>query len=151
LKLIRTPGLLHPIIQLLYAVEWEQPAIVAAALAQAAVHKDNLKDLLVRSEAEADASPAPMPPILDLFAEARANKKLRDYLTEADGPNTRILTTEGIEDLLALARKVKVGEAELARRTAEMVQAGLYVASCAAAAGGGQGGGKEPRYDFFLM
>ncbi|SPN97214.1 related to HypA-like protein [Cephalotrichum gorgonifer] len=144
-------GLLHPIIQLMYGVEWEQPAIVAAALAQAAVHKDTHKDLFTLSDAAAAKVSAPMPAILDLFAEARANEKLKTYLTDPDGPNTSILITQGIDDTVALVKRVRIGEAELEERTAEMIHAAVLVASSAAAAGGGQGGNREPRYDFFLM
>lgn len=134
----------------MFGIEWEQPAIIAAALAQAAVHKDNLSNFLTLSEAAAATSPQ-MPPILDLFADARANEKLKSYVTTTDGPNTRNLVTEGIEDVLELTKRVRVREGELEERTAEMVHASLYVASAAAAAGGGQGGNKEPRYDFYLM
>lgn len=137
-------------IQLMFGIEWEQPAIIAAALAQAAVHKDSVGNFLKLSEAAAETSPE-MPPILDLFEEVRNNEKLRSYVTTVDGPNTTNLVTEGIEDAVEMAKKVRVRESELEERTAEMVHASLYVASAAAAAGGGQGGDKEPRYDFYLM
>lgn len=136
----------------MFGVEWEQPIIVAAALAQAAVHKDTFHQVFIRSDdAASDPSAAPMPAMLDLFAEARASDKLKSYLGDADGPNTLNLITRGLDDVVKLTGKVRVGEEELEKRTAEMVHAALYVAACAAAAGGGQGGKKEPRYDFFLM
>lgn len=143
-------GLLHPIIQLMYGVEWEQPAIIAAALAQAAVHKDTLNALLTRSD-EVAKSARPMPPILDFVADAGRDDKLKSYVTTVDGPNSRNIATEGLEDALKLVGRVKVGEADLEERTAEMIHAAVYVASCAAAAGGGRGGNKEPRYDFYTM
>lgn len=134
----------------MYGIEWEQPMIIAAALAQAAVHKDTLNVMLTRSD-EAAKSAGPMPPILDLIAEASRDEKLKRHVTTVDGPNSRNLTTEGLEDVLKLVGRVKVGEGDVEEKTAEMVHAGIVVASCAAAAGGGQGGNKEPRYDFYTM
>lgn len=134
----------------MYGVEWEQPAIIAAALAQAAVHKDNLNGILTRSD-EAAKSAGPMPPILDLVAEASRDEKLHSYVTTVDGPNSRNLTTEGLEDVLKLVGRVKVGEDEVDEKTAEMMHAAVVVASSAAAAGGGKGGNKEARYDFYTM
>ena len=135
----------------MFGIEWEQPAIIAAALAQAAVHQDTLGYFFKRSEAAAADSPE-MPPILDLFAEAQRSEKLKSYVTTVDGPNTTNLVTDGIEHAVELAKKVRVREGELEERTAEMLHASVYVASSAAAAGGGgEGGDKEPRYDFYLM
>ena len=134
----------------MFGIEWEQPAIIAAALAQAAVHKDSLGNFLKLSDAAAAQAPQ-MPPILDLFAEVRENEKLKSHVTTVDGPNTANLVTKGIEDAVEMAKRVRVREGELDERTAEMTQASLYVAASAAVAGGGQGGDKEPRYDFYLM
>ncbi|KID77513.1 hypothetical protein MBR_03832, partial [Metarhizium brunneum ARSEF 3297] len=41
-------GLVHPMIQLGFGLEWEQPAIVAQGLAQAAVHRNTLGDFFDR-------------------------------------------------------------------------------------------------------
>ena len=134
----------------MFGIEWEQPAIIAAALAQAAVHKDSLGNFFKLSDAAAATSPQ-MPPILDLFEDARENEKLRSYVTTVDGPNTRNLVTDGIEDAVEMAKRVRVREDEFEERMAEMVHAAVYIASSAATAGGAQGGDKEPRYDFYLM
>lgn len=49
-------GLLHPIIHLGFGVEFEQPAIIAEALAQAAVHSNQEASHLIKSEKAAKAN-----------------------------------------------------------------------------------------------
>ncbi|KAJ0290398.1 hypothetical protein COL940_000916 [Colletotrichum noveboracense] len=69
-------GFLHPIIQLMYGVEWEQPAIVAEALAEASVHKNQLGDFFKEAEKNAKNAKTPMPEIMDLIEEIRGREKL---------------------------------------------------------------------------
>ncbi|KAI8182691.1 hypothetical protein KHU50_002349 [Colletotrichum sp. SAR 10_65] len=69
-------GFLHPIIQLMYGVEWEQPAIVAEALAEASVHKNQLGEFFKEAEKNATNAKTPMPEIMDLIEEIRGREKL---------------------------------------------------------------------------
>ncbi|KAG7109450.1 Questin oxidase like protein [Verticillium longisporum] len=58
-------GVLHSLLQLMFALEWKQPAIVAEALAQTCVHqRDGLDGLLLESERRGRhvSQPAKMPP-----------------------------------------------------------------------------------------
>ncbi|RBA10766.1 hypothetical protein FPRO05_05355 [Fusarium proliferatum] len=72
-------GILHPLIQLLYGMEWSQPMIIASALAQTAVHRDDYKEFLTAAAGKAQASDAPpkMNTIGGLYEDAVKNDKLR--------------------------------------------------------------------------
>jgi len=71
-------GILHPIIRLGFGVEFEQPAIIAEALAQAAVHDNSEASHLIKSEKAAKAH-APDgqsdKTIVQLLGEIYAEKK----------------------------------------------------------------------------
>ncbi|KDN63118.1 putative HypA protein [Colletotrichum sublineola] len=141
-------GFLHPIIQLMYGVEWEQPAIVAEGLAQAAVHKNQLKGFFDEAERRAnETAKTPMPQIADLVEEIRGNRKLaaaaemKDANKIFDGVMKR-----APEEMMGIASKVKVLPEELDERTAEMFHTAFYVAGGAALRPG-----KEAKWDFFLI
>lgn len=142
-------GFLHPLIQLLYGVEFAQPAIVAEALAQAAVHSDNgLSEFLLGAEAAAAAGEGKGEEAMwALYDAVRADEKLRGAARYADGDKVR----EGVlgrakAEMVAVAGRVRVAEEEVEARTAGMFDGAVGVAA-AAALRGGKGG----RFDFFLM
>ncbi|RYP59711.1 hypothetical protein DL770_010150 [Monosporascus sp. CRB-9-2] len=144
-------GLVHPLIQLMYGIEWRQPAVVAMALAQAAVHGDRggLRDFLLTADRQARAasSSEPMPAIVDLLEAVRADEKLARSARMSDGNKIR----DGVlgrawGEAVAVANRVRVNPDELDERTAEMYHAAIY--ECASAA---LRPGKEPKWDFFLM
>ncbi|KAI1654881.1 hypothetical protein F4813DRAFT_368789 [Daldinia decipiens] len=141
-------GLFHPIIQLMYGVEWKQPAIVAMALAQAAVHKDDLRKFLYTTEEAAKSNTEPMPSIESLLREVKANEKLSTSIHGTDEP-TKI--SKGIfgkawDEIVELASRVKVKPEELDERNAEMYHISVYEGASAAFYPG-----KEPKFDFFIM
>ncbi|KAK8110497.1 uncharacterized protein PG998_006954 [Apiospora kogelbergensis] len=83
-------GFMHPLIQLMYGVEWDQPAIVAMALAQACVHRDDMGSFLLAAEETARKSARmPMPRIADLLEAAAGNEKLRASPHLDDGNKIR--------------------------------------------------------------
>lgn len=49
-------GFLHPLIQLLFGMEWRQPAIVAEALAQTCVHQPSFNEILMSAERNANGA-----------------------------------------------------------------------------------------------
>ncbi|KAM0226829.1 hypothetical protein ACHAPO_012045 [Fusarium lateritium] len=143
-------GVLHSLIQLMYGLEWEQPAIVAEALAQTCVHDvESLGALLLASEVGAKAirPTPPMPALLDIYKQIQSDSRF-------DG-SVRFQDESKIEDgilkraqvaMVSLLQQVHVEDAELEERTAEMFQAIVVVASSAAI--------HPPyhvKYDFFLM
>ncbi|KAI0845544.1 hypothetical protein F5Y00DRAFT_265496 [Daldinia vernicosa] len=141
-------GFLHPIIQLMYGIEWKQPAIVAMGLAQAAVHEDDLKEFLYTTEETAKSNTEPMPSIESLLKEVKTNEKLTKSIHGTDEP-TKI--SKGVfgkawDEIVEIASKVKVKPEELDERNAEMYHTALYEGASAAFHPG-----KEPKFDFFIM
>lgn len=144
-------GFLHPLIQLLYGVEFGQPAIVAEALAQAAVHADNgLSDFLLGAEAAAEGKGEGGEAMWKLYDAVRDDGKLRGAARYADGDKVR----EGVlgrakAEMVAVAGRVRVAEEEVDARTAEMFNGAVGVAAAAALTP--VKGGKGGKFDFFLM
>ncbi|KAJ0381545.1 hypothetical protein COL26b_000223 [Colletotrichum chrysophilum] len=140
-------GFLHPIIQLMYGVEWEQPAIVAEALAEASVHKNQLGEFFNEAEKNAKNAKTPMPEVMDLIEEIRGREKLVNSVQMKDSNKV----FDGVlkrapGEMMEIVSKVKVLPEELDERTAEMFHASCYVAGTAAIKPG-----KETRWDFFLI
>lgn len=135
----------------MYGIEWEQPAIVAMALAQGAVHKDDLRDIIFTAEDAARKSAEPMPEIARLFEDVAADEKLATAARPSESSTTHDVTREGVvarasDAFLRIVSKVKVGPEELEARTVEMYNTVIYQT-----AGAALRPGKEPRFDFFLM
>ncbi|KAI2633978.1 HypA protein [Xylaria nigripes] len=142
-------GFLHPLIQLMFGLEWQQPAIIAMALAQAAVHNDKMKPFLHGAEKAAKESTAPMPAIISLYEDVAKDEKLRVSALPTDTDRKEGLDgviAHAFDEALRLAAKVNVKPEELEERTMEMYNAAIYHAAGAAIRAG-----KEPRFDFFMM
>lgn len=144
-------GVLHPLIQLMYAMEWGQPAIVAEALAQTCVHNANLKDELFAAERRAaeayGRTGAKMPSIASLLREVREQPRLAKGLKFEDGYSLRdtVFKRAG-DEMLEIMSKVKVGPEEVEERTAEMFDANMFMA-----AGASFHPQKVNKFDFFIM
>ncbi|KAK4185016.1 hypothetical protein QBC35DRAFT_517204 [Podospora australis] len=144
-------GFLHPLIQLMYGLEWKQGAIVAEGLAQTAVHPDNLREFLLTTEGKGRSTGK----MLDLIEAVKGNEKLAKAARNEDGNKIR----DGVfrrakGEMVELASRVNLQEEVrdqegLEKRTAEMFDAAVYVAAAAALVMEGQG--KVPKFDFFLM
>lgn len=96
-------GILHPIIHMGFGVEFEQPAIIAEALAQAAVHDNYEASHLVSSERAAKLDPRLEKTIVELLEEIHANK--------------------GRGGKAKYASHVRVTQDNLEEKTAEMINA----------------------------
>ncbi|KAH8772633.1 HypA protein [Diaporthe sp. PMI_573] len=145
-------GVLHPLLQLMYAMEWKQPAIVAEALAQTCVHHANLKEELFEAETRANeiygrAPGARMPSIASLLREVREQPKLGKELKWDDGYSFRntVFDRAG-EEMLEIMSKVKVRPDEVEERTAEMFDAIMFMA-----AGASFHAHKVNKFDFFII
>jgi hypothetical protein len=101
-------GILHPIIHLGFGVEFEQPAIIAEALAQAAVHDNWEASHLIKSEKAARAH----------GTDHRRHTTIVQLLQEIY-ENTKL----GPEDKTKYASQVRVTEDNLEEKTAEMINA----------------------------
>lgn len=132
----------------MYGVEWDQPAIVAMALAQACVHRDDMGSFLLAAEETARKSARmPMPRIADLLEAAAGNEKLRasPHLDDGNKICDGVLA-RARDEAVECAGRVRVAPDELAEKTAEMFNTAIYEASAAALHPG-----KDPKYEFFLM
>jgi hypothetical protein len=142
-------GVLHPLIQLLYGMEWSQPMIIAAGLAQAAVHRDDYHEFFTLAAKKAEASDAPpkMKTIIGLYEEVAKDEKLKQS-SHWEDPNRVFdgVLVRAKEEMIDLAARVRIGEDELDERTAEMVHTSAFVA-----AGAAFHPPYSPRFDFILM
>ncbi|XXH00452.1 ubiquitin-specific protease ubp15 [Hypoxylon texense] len=140
-------GFLHPLIQLMYGVEWKQPAMVAMGLAQAAVHQDNLRGFLLEAEKASESVSAPMPSITSLLEEVGASEKIATSAHTNDGNKIRDgVLARAWDETIAITSRVRVKPEELDEKTAEMYHTAIYGGSLAAFHPG-----KEPKFDFFLI
>ncbi|KAH6840925.1 hypothetical protein B0I37DRAFT_438424 [Chaetomium sp. MPI-CAGE-AT-0009] len=142
-------GLLHPLIQLMYGVEWGQEAIVAEGLAQAAVHSGEIGGFLLGAEGKArEIGEGKGEGVLELMAELRRDEKLAGAARNGDANKIRDgVLVRAPEEMIALAARVRVRPEEVEEKTAEMFDAAVFVAAAAAMVKEG----KQPKFDFFLM
>lgn len=145
-------GVLHPLLQLMYGMEWRQPAIVAEALAQACMHHANLKKELFEAERRADENyggnpAARMPSIGSLLREVRDQPRLGKELKYEDGYSLRdtVFNRAG-DEMLEIMSKVKVRPEEVEERTAEMFDAIMFMAASASFHPQ-----KMNKFDFFII
>lgn len=145
-------GAYHPIIHLGFGMEFEEPTIIAEALAQAAAHDDsNISTLFQNAESEASISyPAAKPKsLIELVHEVRANDTIRKAPVWSDFGNKMkdgIVGRAG-EAMSSLAAQFQIrkDEKDLERRTAEMIN------TCTYFAGAAQREGRKTKIDFFYM
>ncbi|KAH6611050.1 hypothetical protein Trco_001070 [Trichoderma cornu-damae] len=144
-------GFLHPLIQLMYGVEWEQPAIIAQGLAQAAVHENRAGVFFAKVEQAASSRPASAPgrpPLPELFESVR--QRSEKLATSARfGDNNKVydgVFARAPDEALRFLQQVRVAEDELEERLAEMVHTCAYVAAAAAFHPP-----NVPKFDFYLI
>ena len=143
-------GAYHPVIHLGFGIEFEQPTIIAEALAQAAAHDDShIGTLLEACEAQASiAYPSRSPKTLvQLVNEVRDNDTIRNaphwedfYNKMRDG-----VVGRACRDMAFVASQFVVKPEDLQRRTAEMIS------TCAYMTGAAQRPGRKRKLDFFYM
>ncbi|KAI4140253.1 MAG: hypothetical protein LQ340_007901, partial [Diploschistes diacapsis] len=115
-------GFLHPIIHLGYGIEFEQPAIVAEALAQTACHDAWAGDMLRAAEKEAKVKGNPDKSMFELLDEARSNPKLKESAHWKDPNKLRDgVLVRAKEEMMDIVSQYKVREEDLEIRTAEMI------------------------------
>ncbi|KAK0768904.1 hypothetical protein LTR91_025843 [Friedmanniomyces endolithicus] len=140
-------GFLHPLIHLGFALESQQPALVAEALAQAAVHSASMSPFFLRAEQAArDRADEPCSKtIAELLDEIHADPEMRAAPRWSDGNKLRDgVMGRAAERMVSYTSQYRVEPDELERKTAEMVNA---VANYTA---GAQREGYERKYDFYF-
>lgn len=138
---------MHPIIHLGFGIEFEQPAIVAEALAQAACHTGFFSKFFFEAEQRARESPSHQNVrLIDLFDEIRQSPELWDkqHWRGGDNLDDEVLSNAPSK-LIDIAAKWQVNPVDLDVKTAEMYNVNVY------AAGAAQYKPKEVKIDFFLM
>ncbi|RJE19326.1 hypA-like protein [Aspergillus sclerotialis] len=139
-------GLIHPFIHLGFGVEFDQPAIVAQALAQAAVHGDYMGDLYLFLVEKAAANGKPgKKTMLQLLEEMRADKKLCASAHWSDGNKTEGVMERAPDEMIKYASQFTVSPDQLEEKMMEIINLVVYYTSAA------QRPSKEIKYDFFLM
>ena len=121
-------GFLHPLIHLGFALEFKQPAIVAEALAQAALHRDYLAPFFLGAEKQAnqtvEISSSIRKTLYDLLDEIRANEKLATSAHWDDDNKIRDgVLVRAPQEMIDIASQWTVRSEDLELRNAEMVNA----------------------------
>lgn len=145
-------GAYHPIIHLGLGIEFDQPSIVAEALAQAAAHDDShISQLFFDSEAAAGIAYPPKSPksLIQLVHEVHDNDTIRNAPRWEDFGNKMRdgVVGRACLDMTAIASQFRINadEDELKLRTAEMISTAAYFA------GASQRPGRKRKIDFFYM
>lgn len=144
-------GAYHSIIHLGLGVEFEQPSIIAEALAQAASHASFDTDaFFLDTEQQALKSPDPDKPLFDLLHDVASNKDLRNAARTEGFIGTMkmkrcIFPGASGDALREIAARFRVRPDNLEHRTAEMMNI------CAYLAGATQRAGHARKIDFFFM
>lgn len=140
-------GFLHPLIHLGFGIEFEQPAIIAEALAQGATHSDWIAKYFHSTEQAANkhrsSSSKSMAELLD---EVRNDKELHAAPQFKDGNKIRdgILARAG-ERMISVASQYHIKPSELEEKTAEMINTAAYFTGAA------QRKDRVVKFDFFYM
>ncbi|KAF2448756.1 hypothetical protein P171DRAFT_428775 [Karstenula rhodostoma CBS 690.94] len=142
-------GFLHPIIHLGFGVEFRQPAIIAEALAQAAVHDSWMLPFFLDAEKAANASDAKArdtKTIVQLLSDIRADKKLSSAAHWNDGNKIRDgILKRAPDEMLKYASQYVIDESQLEEKTAEMINAAVFYTAAA------QHPPSIPKFDFFFI
>lgn len=139
-------GFYHPIIHLGFGVEFEQPAIIVEALAQAAVHDNWVADFLLDAEVQAKNATKKPKSMVQLLTECRANETIRSSPHLDDGNKLRDgIFVRAKEEMTVLASQWRVSPSELRKKTAEMISTVAFFAGAA------QMPPKAVKFDFFYM
>ena len=147
-------GLLHPLIQLMYGVEFGLGGVVAEGLAQAAVHSGEIGGFLLEAERVARENTATATAgkgerVMELLEAVRRDETVAGAARNGDANKVRDgVLTRAKGEMVALAARVRVRPEEVEEKTAEMFDAAVFVAAAAALV---KEGVKEPEFDFFLM
>jgi Questin oxidase-like len=115
-------GLLHPLIHLGFGLEFDQPAIVAEALAQAAVHENWISPLFVAAEEEAKKYDGDGKTLDEVMEQLKGDDAVRAIVQWDDDNKTRDgVMKRGMEVVPKIVAQWQVKEDQLQEKTAEMI------------------------------
>jgi uncharacterized protein YciW len=117
-------GVLHPLIHLGFGFEFNQPAIVAQAIAQTAVHDTRLASYLVPAEKAAEAAGRPgNKPLVQILAEMRADPDMKKAARWEDPNKFDGVLNRAREKMIQYASQFTVNPDQIDQRLAEMINA----------------------------
>lgn len=142
-------GFLHPLIHLGFGIEFQQPAIIAEALAQTAVHANWMAPLFFECEKAAEAhrgKEGPDKTIVQLLDEVKQDPKLSKAAHFEDGNKIRDgIMVRAADEMVKIASQYTITEDQLEEKTAEMINAAVYYS------GASQRPPHQVKFDFFYM
>ncbi|KAL4933814.1 questin oxidase family protein [Aspergillus undulatus] len=141
-------GLLHPIIHLGFGIEFNQPAIIAEALAQTAIHDDWTGPMFLFpvEKAAGGVGKRGSKTMLQLLEEARTDRKLASSVHWEDGNKLRDgVLKRAPEEMIKYASQWTVSEEQMQEKFAEMVDTSVYFTSAS------QRPSKKVKFDFFYI
>jgi hypothetical protein len=123
--LTRATGLLHPIIHLGFGIEFNQPAIVAQGLAEAACHELWIEAFLLGAEKAAGGiGSSAGKPLAQLIDEARQDKTLAESARWSDANKIKDGTfIRAFKEMCNHASQYTVSADHLEEQVAEMINA----------------------------
>ena len=139
--------MVHPLIHFGFGIEFQQPGIIAEALAQAACHPHFFSPYLLGSEKlSSDPESGLDAPLIDLIHEVRKDPSL--WVTEHWGGGGCLddkVVANAPKTLYSIAARWRVDPQDLDEKTAEMINVDAWIAGAA------QRPPKEVKLDFFLL
>ena len=127
---LKQEGFFHPFIHLGFGVEFKQPAIIAEALAQAAVHENSMSSYLFTTEKESTMPGTKTIP--DLIEDIRNDRVLSNAAKWEDGNKVRDgVLKRAANEMIHHAKQWTVSEDNLNQKTAEMINATVYFTAAA--------------------
>lgn len=115
-------GLLHPIIHLGFGIEFKQPAIVAEALAQAAIHSKWLDQFFFEVEKMVKQNQYPSDNLVNILDKIRADEKLRSA-AHFGNVIREVVLGPAKEEMIKYASQWRVDPDQLGEANAEMINA----------------------------
>jgi hypothetical protein len=142
--LLIAAGFLHPLIHLGFGIEFNQPAIIAEALAQGCCHDSWISPYLLKTEAASTTSSTKT--LLQLIDEIRSDTKLSTAANWEDGNKIRDgILVRAPEEMISIAKQWSVTSSQLEDKTAEMISTAIYFTAAA------QKPPKQVKFDFYYM
>jgi hypothetical protein len=115
-------GLLHPLIHLGFGLEFEQPAIIAEALSQAAVHEDWVSPILWKCEEAARLHDGVEKSLLQILDEIREDRIMHEAVKWEDDNKLRDgLMVRAFDHAANVVSQWRVKDGELESKTLEMM------------------------------
>jgi hypothetical protein len=115
-------GLLHPLIHFGFAMEFDQPAILAEALAETAVHKNWVAPFFLDAEKAAKSYDGPDKSLEQIMKELQAEKEAQSWVKWDDSNKFGDgIMVRGREKMAKIVGQWKVREDQLENKTREML------------------------------